>query len=210
MTRIAVIAGTYLPESCGMADYVSHISATLSEYGVESDVLTTYYAAEAAYDPKAIGVVHGWRWADMLPLVQAVHATNADILHIQYASANYGFERTILLLPLLLRATGWRSPIVTTVHDYKLWRQQHGWWDKGKSFLLTLSNAVITTNADTQQMIQKQLPKLTSRVFFIPVAATIEVAPMDAATSAFSQSFNWQSIAKSHLDIYKNLIAETC
>jgi len=123
MTRIALIAGTYLPESCGVADYTAHLRAALrSEYGFQSVVLTTYYAAEAAYDPNAIGVVHGWRLADLWALVQAVHDSGADILHIQHAAGTYGFKRAIFLLPLLLRVTGWRSPIVTTVHEY-------GWWE---------------------------------------------------------------------------------
>jgi len=58
---------------------------------------------------------------DLLPLVQAVHAIGADILHIQDAAGTYGFERAIFLLPLLVRATGWRGKIVITVHEY-------GWW----------------------------------------------------------------------------------
>lgn len=202
MTCIALIAGTYLPERCGMADYTAHLRANLrSEYGFQSIVLTTYYAAEAAYDPNAIGVVHGWRLADLWALVQAVHNSGADILHIQYTAGTYGFQRAIFLLPLLLRVTGWRSPIVTTVHEYgwskwqpksipsqliewlKMWGQRRHLWDREDGFLLTLSDAIITTNTDAAKVIHNQLPELKNRVFHIPIAANVEVAPIDRTTA---------------------------
>lgn len=201
MVRIALIAGTYLPERSSMADYTAHLCAALRESDVEPIVLTTYYAAEAAYDPHAIGVVHGWRLADLRALVQAVHASKADLLHIQYAPSSYGFERAILLLPLLLRLTGWRSPIVTTVHEYgwgewqtqkippqllawlKNWGQQSSWWDREDGFLLTLSNAVVTTNTEVEALIRNQLPKLKSPIFHIPGAANVEVAQINRTTA---------------------------
>ncbi len=202
MTRIALIAGTYLPEGCGVADYTAHLRAALrSEYGFQSVLLTTYYAAEAAYDPNAIGVVHGWRLADLWALVQAVHDSGADILHIQHAAGTYGFKRAIFLLPLLLRVTGWRSPIVTTVHEYgwwewqlksipseliewlKMWGQRRHLWDREDGFLLTLSDAIITTNTDAETAIHNRLPELKNRVFHIPIAANVEVAPINRTTA---------------------------
>ncbi len=212
MNRIALIAGTYLPEHCSVAAYTAHLGAALRKNCVESVVLTTYYAAEAAYDPYAIGVVHGWRLADLWALVQAVHASRANLLHIQYAASSYSFEHAILLLPLLLKLSGWRSPIVTTVHEYgwrewqpqkippqllawlKTWGQQRSWWDGEDGFLLTLSDAVIATNTEVETILHKRLPKLKNRVSHIPIAANLEVAP-----------FAWQSIAKKHLAIYGNL-----
>lgn len=122
MTKIALIAGTYQPERCGVAHYTARLRDALSEQGIQSVVLTTHAAASFANDPNLKGVVQNWRFTEMLPLVQAVHATGADILHIHHAAGIYGFERAIFLLPLLLRATGWRGKLVTTVHEY-------GWWE---------------------------------------------------------------------------------
>jgi glycosyltransferase involved in cell wall biosynthesis len=199
MTRVALIAGTYLPERCGVANYTARLCAALSEYCVKPVILTTYYAAEAAYDPNAIGVVHGWRLADLKTLARAVHETGADILHIQHAAGTYGFERAIFLLPLLLRATGWRGKIVTTVHEYgwwewqpkgippqlmewlKMWGQHRGWWDREDGFLLTLSDVIITTNADAEAAMHTRIPALADRLCHIPIAANVEVAPIDRA-----------------------------
>jgi glycosyltransferase involved in cell wall biosynthesis len=147
--------------------------------------------------------------------VSAVHATGADILHIQHAAGTYGFERAIFLLPLLMRATGWRGKIVTTVHEYgwwewqpkgvppqlvewlKMWGQRHYWWDREDGFLLTLSDAVITTNADAEAVIHKRLGKLSNRVYRIPIAANVEVAPInrDTARQMLREKCSWRDNA---------------
>ena len=211
MTRIAIIAGTYLPERSNLSDYTAQLCKNLREYCIESVVLTSYYAAEAAYDPNAIGVVHGWRLADLFALVQAVRASKAEILHIQYSGQSYGFNRAILLLPLLLRMAGWRSPIVTTIHEYGCWEwqpqkipsqlvewlklqgQHCNWWDREDGFLLTRSDAIITTKAETKTVIDKRLPKLKKRVFHIPITSNVEVAPIDCtkARQLLRQNCNW-------------------
>lgn len=204
MTRIVLIAGTYLPERCSIAEYTMHLCANLCEYGVESSVFTTYYSAEAAYDPNAIGVVHGWRLADLFSLVRAVHASKAEILHIQYAARLYGSERAILLLPMMLRKTGWRSPIVTTLHEYESWEpkiapQPVKWlkhinlpWSNQSEDLLRHSDAVIVTNASTQKAIYNQLPQM-KQVFHIPSAANVEVASIDRniARQLLRENCNW-------------------
>jgi glycosyltransferase involved in cell wall biosynthesis len=147
------------------------------------------------------GVVQDWKFADIVSLTPAVHRHRADILHIQHAAGTYGFERAIFLLPLLVRATGWRGKIVTTVHEYgwwewqpkgippqlvewlKKWGQRRSWWDREDGFLLTLSDAVIATNSDAEAMIHLRLPELTNRLSRIAIATNIEVAPIDRATA---------------------------
>lgn len=209
MTRIALIAGTYLPERCDISDYTAHLCNSLYEYGIESVILTTYYAAEAAYDPQAVGVVHGWRLADLFALVKAVRASKAEILHIQYSAEIYCFESAILLLPLLLRMTGWRSPIVTTMHEYgcresqlqqpqvvewlKLQGQHYRCWDREGGFLLTQSNAIITTNTETKILIGDRLPKLKNNLFYIPITSNVEVAKIDRPTARqlLRRNCNW-------------------
>lgn len=197
MVLIAIIAGTYNPERCGVAHYTACLRDTLKKQGIQSVVLTSYAAATEVNSPSVRGAVEDWRFADLISLVQAVHATDADILHIQHAAGTYGFERAIFLLPLLLRATGYRKPIVTTVHEYgwwewepkiippqfiewlKMWGQQRGLWDREDGFLLTLSDAVITTNAEAEEVIYKRLPQLIQRVSHIPIAANVNVSPID-------------------------------
>lgn len=201
MTDVALVAGTYQPEYCGVAHYTAHLRTALQEQGTQSTVLTSHAAAQTVHDPTVLGAVQGWQLTDLIPLVQAIRSTQADILHIQHAAGTYGFERAIFLLPLLLRVSGWQAPIVTTVHEYgwwewqptgipprlmeclKQWGQDRGWWDREDGFLLTLSNAIITTNTDAETVLYARLSHLTQRICRIPIAANIHVAPIDPTTA---------------------------
>lgn len=192
MARIALIAGTYAPDRCGVAHYTAHLRIALAQRGVETLVLTTH--AIAANDPTILGVVKDWNLSNLISLISAVHRTEADILHIQHAAGTYGFDRSIFLLPLLLKRTGWNRPIVTTIHEYgwwewqpkwisqplleriKNWGQQRYWWDREDGFLITRSNAIITTNEEATQIIDQRLPLLKQTVQQIPIGANIEVA----------------------------------
>lgn len=211
MTRIALIAGTYQPDRCGVAHYTARLREALSERGVVSIVLTTHDAAKATNDSTVQGVVDGWTLTNLLPLVRAIHAAQVDILHIQHAAGTYGFDRSIFLLPLLLRATGWRSPIVTTIHEYgwwewqprlipsqllewlKTWGQQRGWWDREDGFLLTQSDVIVTTNDTAEQAILSRLPQFEPRVHRIPIGANVEVAQIDrtVARQKLRQMYGW-------------------
>ncbi|MCY7277107.1 MAG: glycosyltransferase [Phormidesmis sp. CAN_BIN44] len=120
-------------------------------------------------------------------------------MHIQHAAGTYGLDRAIFLLPLLLRMMGWQRPIVTTIHEYgwwewqpaivppkllewlKTWGQKQGWWDREDGFLLTYSDAIITTNDDAKQMILDRLPHLKGSVYQIPIGANVEVTSLDRA-----------------------------
>lgn len=213
MIHVTTIAGTYQPRRCGVAHYTERLRMTLAQQGVESVVLTTDAAAQAACDPSVISAVGGWGFSDLLPLVRALQAVRTDVLHIQHAAGTYGFERAIFLLPLLLRIAGWRTPIVTTVHEYgwwewqpsfvppqliewlKTWGQQRGWWDREDGFLLTGSDAIITTNSDAETAIQLRLPELRDRLYHIPIAANVEVTAVekDVARQELRQTCNWSN-----------------
>lgn len=198
MTRIALIAGTYAPDRCGVAHYTDRLRQSLHHRGIQSTVLTTI---DAATDSSVLGVVKSWNLQALLPLARSIHRTDADILHIQHAAGTYGFDRAIFLLPLLLRLTGWQKPIVTTVHEYgwwewqpkwisqsflesiKQWGQQREWWDREDGFLLTQSNAIITTNSDAEKVIVDRLPNFKNRVRRIAIGANVEVAKIERVSA---------------------------
>ncbi|MBW4442630.1 MAG: glycosyltransferase [Plectolyngbya sp. WJT66-NPBG17] len=204
MPQVALIAGTYLPDRCGVAHYTARLR---SELDVETTVLTTVEAAKTANDSSVLGVVEDWNLQNLPALVQAVHQTKADILHIQHAAGTYGFDRAIFLLPILLRATGWHKPIVTTAHEYgwwewqpkwispqlleslKQWGQQHQWWDREDGFLLTQSAAIITTNDEAKKVIIDRLPR--AKVHRIPIGANIEVIECRSARQKLLEQCGW-------------------
>lgn len=212
MTKtIAIIAGTYQPDRCGTAHYTAYLRQALVEQGVNSIVLTTGAAAKQINDRTVQGVVTDWGLSQLLPLVRAVKSTSADLLHIQHAAGTYRFQRPIFLLPMLLRVFGYRKPIVTTVHEYgwwewepsgippqflewlKMWGQQQRWWDREDGFLLTRSNAIITTNSQAESVILKRLPHYIDRLHRIAIAANITVAPIDRhqARQELRQRYSW-------------------
>ena len=210
MTRIVLIAGAYRPEHCGVAHYTHHLRHRLYQQKIDSVILTTHKAAQDSPEKDVIGVVNDWHLTQIPALIKAIHSVPANILHIQHAAGTYGFDRSLFLLPLLLKLTGYRTPIVTTVHEYgwwewqpgwipprflewlKTWGQQNHWWDREDGFLLTGSNAIITTNSDATETIRSRLPHLEN-IHQIPIAANITISSIDhpQATQKVRQIHNW-------------------
>jgi glycosyltransferase involved in cell wall biosynthesis len=217
MIHMTFVAGTYQPKQCGVAHYTAHLRQALAQHGIQSIVLTTHRAAQVAAAEDVYGVLEEWHVTHLLSLVRALHRSPTALLHIQHAAGTYGFDRSIFLLPLLLKLTGWRVPIVTTVHEYGWWEwqpqsipplfleklktlgQQRGWWDREDGFLLTQSDAVITTNWSAEQIIHERLPDLKPLVHRIPIAAnvtasvTVTALERVAARRAIRQQHGWSS-----------------
>lgn len=213
MFQIALIAGTYLPQRCGVAHYTAHLRQALDE--VQFTLLTTHAAALFHSEAQVMGAVRGWQLQDLPALIRAIRATSAQLLHIQHAAGTYDFERAIFLLPLLLRLSGWFHPIVTTVHEYgwwewqppqipprllegvKQWGQNRGWWDREDGFLLTGSDALITPNSAVAQTMLQRLPHLSDRLHLIPLAPNLDVVPLDreVARRQLRQDCHWPTDA---------------
>lgn len=199
--RLAMIAGTYQPDRCGVAHYTAHLRSQLAQRGTEAIALTTHAAAQAADDATLIGAVNQWHWSELPALGRAIANSGADLLHIQHAGGTYGFDRSIFLLPLWLRAAGCTVPLVTTLHEYgwwewqpswlpalwverlKTWGQHRGWWDREDGFLITHSAALITTNTKAEQVVQTRLPHLTTPMQRIPIGANVAITPIDRPTT---------------------------
>lgn len=209
--QILLIAGTYQPHQCGVAHYTDHLCHQLQQQDIHITILTTHEAANQSDELNVLGAVQDWSITSLLPLVRAIHRSSADILHIQHAAGTYRFERAIFGLPPLLRLTGWHKPIVTTVHEYgwwewqpqwlppqwvewlKTWGQSHQWWDREDGFLLTGSDALITTNQVATQVIQTRLPH--RHPVEIPIGANIAVVECDRpqARHALRQHCGWDN-----------------
>ncbi|PLS85773.1 MAG: group 1 glycosyl transferase [Actinobacteria bacterium] len=220
MTRVAMITGTYRPERDGVVHYVLRLREALAQRGVVSSVvLTTKDAAREARDGEVRGVVDGWGPADLPALVRGVKEAvreGAEVVHVQHAAGTYGFKRAVFFLPPLLRAAGVRAPLVTTVHEYawweweppgvppalveaiKTWGQRRGFWDREDGFLLTESDALITTNAPAENAIKERLPHLAGRLRRIPLVANVDVVPVNGeqARREVRSRFGWSPDAE--------------
>jgi glycosyltransferase involved in cell wall biosynthesis len=133
------------------------------------------------------------------------------VVHVQHAAGTYGFKRAVFLLPPLLRAAGCHAPLVTTVHEYgwweweprgvpprvveaiKTWGQRRGAWDREDGFLLTGSDALLTTNTHAEEAIKERLPWLAPRLRRIPLVANVDVAPVgrDEARNEARSRYGW-------------------
>lgn len=211
MTRVAMVAGTYRPERCGVGHYVQRLRFALDERGVSSLVLTTKEAARDSEDPRVKSVVRGWGLPDLPALVRAVRRAGPDVIHIQHAAGAYGFKRAVFFLPPLLRAAGCRAPLVTTVHEYgwweweprgvpsgaiealKTWGQRRGVWDREDGFLLTGSDVLLTTNTHAEASITERLPWLSSRIHRVPLVANVDTVPVgrDEARAEARSRYGW-------------------
>ncbi|WP_199316614.1 glycosyltransferase [Chroococcidiopsis sp [FACHB-1243]] len=74
-----------------------------------------------------------------------------------------------------------------------MWGQQRGWWDREDGFLLTGSDAMITTNAEAESVILQRMPNYADRLHRIAIAANITVVPIDRqqARQQLRQQFDW-------------------
>ncbi len=216
MTRVVMVAGTYMPERCGVAHYTSRLRGALDERGVSSVVLTTREAARGSEDPRVKGVVGGWGVWNLPALVRAVRRERPDMIHVQHAAGAYGFKRAVFFLPPLLRAAGCRAPLVTTVHEYgwweweprgvppgavealKTWGQRRGVWDREDGFLLTGSDALLTTNTHAEAAITDRLPWLVPRLRRVPLVANVDIVPVapKAARDKARSRYGWPSDAE--------------
>ncbi len=208
MTRVVMVAGTYMPERCGVAHYTSRLRGALDERGVSSVVLTTREAARGSEDPRVKGVVGGWGVWNLPALVRAVRRERPDMIHVQHAAGAYGFKRAVFFLPPLLRAAGCRAPLVTTVHEYgwweweprgvppgavealKTWGQRRGVWDREDGFLLTGSDVLLTTNTHAEAAIADRLPWLVPRLRRVPLVANVDIVPV-ASEAARDEARSW-------------------
>lgn len=199
--HITYLTGSYRPDQDGVADYLANLRSHLHHRQIASTVLTTHDSASALADPTVQGAIAQWHLPQLIPLVRRILATPTDILHIQHAAGSYRFERSVFLLPLLLRLAGYQRPIVTTAHEYgwwewqphwfpapwleslKQWGQARTWWDREDGFLLTGSDAILTTNENITRIMQERLPSRRDRITTIPIAANLAVAPVAPATA---------------------------
>ena len=90
MTRVAMVAGTYRPERCGVAHYTECLRSALDERGVSSLVLTTAEAARASKKAEVKGVVRDCGVCDLSVLAMSVWGVVRDesvyVVHLQLAA----------------------------------------------------------------------------------------------------------------------------
>ncbi len=92
--HIAIITGSYPPQTCGIGDYTCHLEMALRGQGLEVQVLTRT----------------DWSLSAIVDIVRTVKASAPDLVHIQYPTAGFGRRLTPQLLSLAI-------PSIVTIHE---------------------------------------------------------------------------------------------
>ncbi len=166
--RISIVCGRYQPDRDGVAAYVERLVAALPETGA------------AAGLPVQADVVE---WAGLLRF----RAGDADVVHVQFAPAAYGYRPEVGLLPVRTR-----RPVVTTLHEYAWWQwpvrvpaavwrplERRRVWDRETLRLVPGSAALICTSSPAADVVQARTGR-TAEV--IPIGANVGLSwPGDRA-----------------------------
>ncbi len=153
--RIAVVQGRADPERDGVADYVRHLSAAVTDAGEEVVAVPfTGLRATAA----------------------RLRALRPDVVHLQFAPSAFGFSARPGLLADLVG-----PPLVTTLHEYgwwatprwvpdRLWRplERAGWWDRETGRSAPRSSVLIVTNEGHGRVVADRLGRTAVRVPLAP------------------------------------------
>lgn len=198
--RVAFVPGSYRPDRCGVSHYTAHLVAELQLRGIECLVVTTREAARHHERPGVLGVTGGWGPGMLLPLALPIRRLNPDILHIQHAAGSFAFRRAVFWLVPVLRAIGWRGPVVVTLHEYGWWPwrprllgrawdrlgpwgEARGLWDREDFALLTCAQLIIATHEATAEVLKARLPRLAPRIEQIVIGSNIPVLATDVAAA---------------------------
>jgi len=208
--KVALVPGSYRPDRCGVSHYTARLMAELTGLGVECVVITAEAAARHHARADIIAGTRGWGPRMLASLPAALRRVSPHILHIQHAAGSFDFRRAVFWLIPALRLTGWRRPIVVTLHEYGWWEWQppllgplwgrlgpwgeaRALWDREDFTLLTGADAVIVTHEGAARVATQRLPQLEARLERIPIGSNIPLlaADIQAARRDLRVRFAW-------------------
>ncbi len=115
--KIAMITGAIPPAKCGVGDYTDVLVSNLIHAGIEVDVITDIKYGESGKGYKLLNVVKQWYGISfILTILKTLQQSKYDVVHIQYPTISYKGYIEINLLPIILRAKGYK--VVYTLHEY--------------------------------------------------------------------------------------------
>ncbi len=161
----------------GISDYTACLARAMSSTGWEPWVLT-HRAAQANPDPRVLSRITKWDWRLARFINQAITDTSADIVHIQYQTGAFAMHPAINLLPLALKRSRPRIPVVTTFHDLRkpyLFPKAgviRRWANRALAFG---SAGIVVTNGDDYRQLMR-FPRLAHRTEVIPLGGSLPEA----------------------------------
>lgn len=178
--HICFVSGSYPPIKSGIGDYTYRLADAIAEMGHSVDVLTS---AIKPIDDRMLIKVHPvvsqWDRRAVGNILDKLRSTQADIVHVQYPTEEYGRRMMINILPWLIESH-LKVPVVVTIHEYSTFTAL------GRARLaLTarLSRAVIATNQTDAALIRRWAGGPAGKYAVIPIGPNLDCSP--------PPSFDW-------------------
>ena len=172
--RVLFITGEYPPMRGGISDYTERLAGALDDTGWEPWALT-HAAVKENPDPRVLARITAWDWSLASKVRRAIADSRAEIVHIQYQTGAFAMHPAINLLPLALRRSGPRIPVVTTFHDLRkpyLFPKAcviRRWANRALAFG---SAGIVVTNEDDYRQLMR-FPRLAQRTEVIPLGGSL-------------------------------------
>ncbi len=177
MNGLLMLAGSFPPRLCGVADYTERLAHHLALQGAPVSVWTR--EGETAPAPGIYPVITGWDSAGVRDLVRQIREARPTVVHLQYERALFDQSAAVtLLLPELLRGLG--IPLVTTFHAL----DGPARWGRGHRVallpLLLQSRSIVVCSLRQERALAR-LSGIARKVSRIPIGTGIEPVNRPAA-----------------------------
>lgn len=116
MAKVVMITGSFPKHKCGVGDYSKILCEELVKENVEVHVITSDDTIGEVDGLIVHNKINDWSVSNMSKVVNMVKEINPDLVHIQYPTKGYGRKTMINILPMFLKAKGFK--VVTTLHEY--------------------------------------------------------------------------------------------
>ncbi|HMM19576.1 MAG TPA: hypothetical protein PKA10_02480 [Selenomonadales bacterium] len=148
--KIAMITGSYPPETCGVGDYTYCLVSALRDIGVNVEVV----------NPSS------WRISNFQNIVNQIKLVSPDLIHVQYPTRGYGYHLTPQFLSVIL-------PVVSTIHEVS---QTHILRRLSLLPFFMNSTATVFTNEYEREYVKKYFPWRQNRSTIIPIGSNVPKA----------------------------------
>jgi len=165
--RVLFISGSFLPDRCGVADYLWHLVEAMAACAdVEVAVLSS--CPEPAGCSHQVRHFKGQDPVRIRDVAKAVREFRPDIVHVQYPSS----RAVSRYIPLFVRRV-LQTPVVQTWHEHYEECNQLGWRN-----LLGLSGMVYVREDLPQRLPPRLRRMVRDKSAYIPNASTIPAVPI--------------------------------
>lgn len=148
--KIAIITGSYPPDTCGIGDYTAQLATSLRQKGVTIEIICR----------------NNWSLDNIGNIVKMIRSVKPDIVHIQYPTVGFGKKLTPQLLSLVI-------PSVVTVHEVS---EAHMLRKLSLYPFSLRSRHIVFTTPYEQHVAVRHAPWISRRCSVIPVGSSISTA----------------------------------